>query len=92
MEIDGYNVSISWIRKDDAMSFAFVFCEWTLRMWWSIRVVLINEDVVGFLNVVWESNDGDLVNTCKPCKNALAHVKKFIHEYFKGIIAWLLGY
>lgn len=54
--------------------------------------MLINEDVMGFLNVVWESNDGDLVNTCKPCKNALAHVKKFIHEYSKGIIDWLLGY
>jgi len=54
--------------------------------------VLINDDVVGFLNVVWESNDGDLVNICKPCKNALAHVKKFIHEYFKSIIDWLLGY
>jgi hypothetical protein len=26
MEMDGYNVSTSWIRKDDAMSFAFVFC------------------------------------------------------------------
>jgi hypothetical protein len=55
-------------------------------------VALINEDFVGFLNVVWESNDGDLVNTCKPCKNALAHDKKFIHEYSKGIIDGLLGY
>ncbi len=56
------------------------FVWWTLWVWWSIRVVLINEDVVGFLNVVWKSNDGDLVNTCKPCKNALAHVKK-VHTW-----------
>jgi hypothetical protein len=49
-------------------------------MWWSIRVVLINEDVVGFLNVVWESNDGDVVKICKPRKNALAHVKK-VHTW-----------